>query len=78
MLDKFQRMLNKIEKVNRKELKMVNLNTVQQYFEMEDLNKWLKFNAINEEQVRRANTFDKYLKNEIKKLYVPDYKLENV
>ncbi|HIU52348.1 MAG TPA: hypothetical protein IAB70_07045 [Candidatus Merdicola faecigallinarum] len=78
MLEKFQMMLEEFKKNKENELIKFDLKTVQQYFEMQDVNKWLKFNAMNKEQVERANSFEKHLQDLLKKLYVPDYQSENV
>ena len=43
---------------------LLDLNIVQRYFEMQDVNKWLTFNVIR---------FGKYLERIINKLYVPNY-----
>lgn len=78
MLEKFQEILEKRKAEEEKGLMLFDLNTVQGYFEMQDVNKWLKFNAITEEQVENANSFEGHLQSVIKKLYVPDYQLETV
>lgn len=78
MLEKFQMMLEEFKKNKENELIKFDLETIQQYFEMQDVNKWLKFNAMNKEQVKRANSFEKHLQDLLKKLYVPDYQSENV
>lgn len=78
MLEKFQIMLEEFKKNKENELIKFDLKTVQQYFEMQDVNKWLKFNAMNKEQVERTNSFEKHLQDLLKKLYVPDYQSENV
>ena len=71
-------MLEEFKKNKENELIKFDLKTVQQYFEMQDVNKWLKFNAMNKEQVERTNSFEKHLQDLLKKLYVPDYQSENV
>lgn len=78
MLEKFQMMLEEFKKNKENELIKFDLETTQQYFKMQDVNKWLKFNAMNKEQVERANSFEKHLQDLLKKLYVPDYQSENV
>lgn len=60
------------------QLMIFGLDVVQGYFEMQDVNKWLKFNAMTEEQEENANSFEEHLQSIIKKLYVPDYQLENI
>lgn len=78
MLEKFQTMLEEFKKNKENELIKFDLETIQRYFEVQDVNKWLKFNAMNKEQVERANSFEKHLQDLLKKLYVPDYQSENV
>lgn len=78
MLEKFQMMLEEFKKNKEDELIKFDLETIQRYFEMQDVNKWIKFNAMNKEQVERANNFEKHLQDLLKKLYVPDYQSENV
>lgn len=78
MLEKFQMMLEEFKKNKENELIKFDLETTQQYFKMQDVNKWLKFNAMNKEQVERANSFEKHLQDLLKKLYVPDHQSENV
>lgn len=78
MLEKFQEMLQRLKKQKENELATFSLDTVQDYFKMQDVNKWLKFNAMNQEQLRQANRFEEHLQNLLKKLYVPDYQSENV
>lgn len=78
MLEKFQKMLDDLKTKKENELMTFSIETIQEYFEMQDVNKWLKFNATNAEQVRQADRYEKHLQNLLKKLYVPDYQLENV
>lgn len=78
MLDKFQEMLQNLKTKKENELMTFSLDTIQDYFEMQDVNKLLKFNATNAEQVRQADRFEEHLQSLLKKLYVPDYQLENV
>lgn len=78
MLEKFQEMLQRLKKQKENELATFSLDTVQDYFKMQDVNKWLKLNAMNQEQLRQANRFEEHLQNLLKKLYIPDYQSENV
>ena len=78
MLEKSQMMLEEFKKNKENELIKFDLETTQQYFKMQDVNKWIKFNAMNKEQVERANSFEKHLQDLLKKLYVPDHQSENV
>lgn len=72
MLERFQKMLEELKKKQSEELLPTTLETVEGYFNMEDTNKWLKFNAITPEQICRVNTFEANLKKVFAKLYVPD------
>ena len=78
MLEKFQEMLQKFKKQKDEELMTFSLSSVQGFFDMQDLNKWLKFNAMNKQQVENAEKFDIQLDGILKKLYVPDYQSENI
>ncbi len=78
MLERFQKMLQDLKTKKENELMTFSLDTVQEYFKMQDYNKQLKFNAITAEQVKRADNYEKHLQSILKKLYVPDYQLENV
>lgn len=78
MLEKFQEKLQRLKKQKENELATFSLDTVQEYFKMQDVNKWLKFNATNQDQVRQADRYEEHLQNLLKKLYVPDYQSENV
>ena len=78
MLERFQKMLQNLKTKKEKELMTLSLDTVQDYFKMQDVNKWLKYNATNAEQVRRADRYEEHLQSLLKKLYVPDYQSINV
>lgn len=78
MLERFQKMLQDLKKKKENELMTFSLDTVQDYFKMQDVNKWLKFNAITAEQVRRADRYEQNLQSILKKLYVPSYQQETV
>lgn len=71
MLDKFQRMLEDLKKRQNNELLPTTVEAVEGYFNMEDINKWLKFNAITPEQIGRVNAFENNLKKVFAQLYVP-------
>lgn len=72
MLEKFQKMLEDLKKKQSKELLPTTVKTVEGYFSMEDWNKWLKFNAMTPEQLRRVEAFENNLKKVFAKLYVPE------
>ncbi len=48
-----------------------NLEMLQGYFDLQDKNKELKFNAFTKEQLERVNSFEEHLQNIFKNLYVP-------
>lgn len=78
MLEKFMKKLEELKNSKDNELMKFDLETVQGFFEMDDYNKKLKFNAITEEQYKRTEMFEKHIESILKKLYVPDYQSENV
>lgn len=78
MLEKFMKKLKEFKNNKDNELMKFKLETVQGFFEMQDLNKWLKFNAITQNQVENAERFEEQIQSIMKKLYVPDYQSENV
>ncbi len=78
MLEKFQEMLQSSKNKNENELMRFSLDTVQGYFEMEDLNKNLKYNAMNKNQLKQALSFEKHMREIMEKLYIPDLQTENV
>ncbi len=78
MLEKFQEMLQNLKNKNENELMRFSLDTVQGYFEMEDLNKNLKYNAMNENQLKQTLSFEKHMREIMEKLYIPDLQTENV
>lgn len=52
-------------------LREVSIEKVQGYFEAIDTNKWLLFNAMNEEQVMKARNFEKHVLNVVNDLIAP-------
>ena len=78
MLEKFKDFVSAAIEKQNEQLMTFNLDTVQGYFEMQDLNKMLKFNAISKEQIKRCNSFEEHFQNIIKNLYVPTLQTENV
>ena len=78
MLKRFQELLNKIKRNVEEPLMKMSLDSVQGIFEMQDMNKWLKFNAMNENQLENVQNFDIQLESMLKKLYVPDYQSKNI
>ena len=78
MIKEFQQKLEEFKKSKDSELMTFDLETVQNYFAMQDTNKWLKFNAMNKEQLERAERFEQNLQSVLKNLYVPEYQSDNV
>lgn len=72
MLERFQKMLEDLKKKQDNELLPTTLENVENYFNMEDWNKWLKFNAMTQTQLNRVNAFESNLKKVFAQLYVPD------
>lgn len=52
-------------------LREVSIEKVQGYFDAIDTNKWLLFNAMNEEQVMKARNFEKHVLNVVNDLIAP-------
>lgn len=78
MLKKLQLMLDKFKKNKNTELMDCSLETVQSYFAMQDTNKWLRFNAINKEQLERTERFEQNLEDAFRKMYVPEYEQDKI
>lgn len=79
MLEKFQELLQKCKKVQNEEpLMEMSLGFVQSLFEMQDVNKGLKYNAMNVKQIENVQKFENNLQKLLEKLYIPNCKLENV
>lgn len=78
MWEKFMKVINEFKKSKENELMRFDLETVQGFFEMQDHNKWLRFNAITQKQLETADRFEFQLNSIMKKLYVPNYQTENV
>ena len=49
----------------------VSIEKIQGYFDAIDVNKWLLFNAMNEEQVIKAKNFEKHVLNVVNDLIAP-------
>jgi len=75
MLERYQILLEKLKKCRDKQ--HLSTEFIQNVFEMQDVNKWLKFNATTEEQLKRAQKVEDSIESLLKKLCVPNYKLEN-
>lgn len=77
MLEKFHKILDDLKKKQTKDFIELDLKFVQNLFTMQDINKDLKLNAINEQQLERALSFEKTIDEQLKKLYVPNYQIQN-
>lgn len=77
MVEKFRKILDDLKKKQTKDFIELDLKFVQNLFTMQDINKDLKLNAINEQQLERALSFEKTLDEQLKKLYVPNYQIQN-
>lgn len=49
----------------------ISIEKIQGYFDALDCNKWLLFNAMNEEQVNKARSFEKHVLNAVNDLIAP-------
>lgn len=80
MPDKFSNIFQKAKDILKKDSRMLqfSLETVQGFFAMKDWNSWLKFNAMNTEQLKQAQKTERQINSIIKKLYVPEYQSENI
>ena len=80
MLEKYQALIKECKGKQEAKRKMhhMSLEFIQGLFEMQDVNKWLTFNAMNENQIQNVQKFENHLQNLLKKLYVPDYQSENI
>lgn len=78
MLERFQKLLNNLKEEQKEGMIQMSMEKVQDLFKMQDLNKWLKFNAINEEQIQRVQKLEEHLQSTLKRLCVPiDYQSKN-
>lgn len=79
MLDKLKQKINKaIEKQDKTYLMTWKPDSIESLFNMKYLNDWLKYNAMNEQQLKNALNFEKHINELMKNLYVPSYEQENV
>ena len=78
MIDKFIKKLRQYISDKDNELMTFNLETIQGFFEMQDQNKWLRFNAITLKQVQDTDRFEEHIESILKRLYVPNYQSKNV
>ena len=74
MLEELKKIINQaIEKQDKIYLMDWKLESVEQIFMMKYLNDWLKYNAMNEEELKNIIRFENHFNNLIKNLYVPRY-----
>ncbi len=79
MLEKYQILLERLKQPSEIKPKQdINYEFIQNVFEMQDVNKWLKFNATTEEQLKRVEDVEDNLQSILKKLYVPQSQIVNV
>lgn len=77
MLERFQTMLERLKKQQKAGMQEMNLEFVQGLFDMQDMNKWLKYNAMNEEQLRNAQKLEDSIQRLLKRLWVPNFQQQN-
>lgn len=74
MLEKYQRLIKDL-----KQKSTVSLKFIQSLFEMEDMNKFLKFNATSDKQIQQVEKFEALMQKQKENLYIPpNYQFENV
>ena len=77
MLEKFQSLLKECKKAQEEGMQQMSLEFVHGLFEMQDINKWLKYNAMNVNQIQNVQKFEDSLQKLLEKLYIP-MPIENV
>lgn len=65
------KILERIRGKKTEYLTVTSEETIEGYFEMLDVNKWLKFNAFTVEQYNKAVKFEETVLNILKELAVP-------
>lgn len=79
MLENLKQKINKaIEKQDKVHLMTWKPDSIEGLFNMKYLNDWLKYSAMNEQQLENALSFEKHINDLMKNLYVPSYEQENV
>lgn len=66
------KILERIKGKKKEYLTVASEESITGYFEMLDVNKWLKFNAINVTQLNKALKFEETVYNILKELAVPE------
>ena len=79
MLENLKQIISKaVEKQDKTYLMTWKTDDIEGLFNVKYLNDWLKYNAMNEQQLENATRFENYFNDLIKNLYVPSYEQENV
>lgn len=76
MLEKYQNFLEKCKKkykCNDKGLMNWDIQKIENLFNMQDTNKELRFNAINQNQVEMTERYEEHIQTLLENVYVPDY-----
>lgn len=74
MLEKLKEIVNKaVKKQDQQCLMTWKPDSIEGLFNMKYLNDWLKYNAMNEQQLENALNFEKHINELMKNLYVPSY-----
>lgn len=55
----------------------MNLDFIQDLFEMQDVQKWLKLNSTDEKQIKHYEKAESIMQRLLEKLYVPNLAIEN-
>lgn len=76
MLERYQKFLEKCKqkyKSNNKDMMNWDIQKVENLFNMQDDNKRLRFNAINQNQVEMTERYEEHIQTLLENIYVPDY-----
>jgi len=76
MLEKYQSFLEKCKKqykCDSHEMMNWDIQKIEGLFNMQDTNKELRFNAINQNQVEIAERYEEHIQTLLENIYVPDY-----
>ena len=75
MLEEYQALIENLKKCEKKQ--HMSTEFIQNVFEMQDVNKWLKFNATSDAQLKRVEEVENSIQSLLKKLYVPQIQPQN-
>ena len=78
MLEKFTKILKDLKSKKENELMTFSLDTVQNYFQILDYTKVLKFNSLSISELELTKQIEENIYSTLEKLYVPDYQSKNV